>query len=173
MGNLGTRMMAQQSATQTPPDALASYSEPPERKGEHFTHAELGLILAFNAEGKTQTEIAQRLGRSQVAVSKALRRLGTDTAQLAKHHLAARSFKAARRVTRIAETSANEGEALKAAKFVLQANGIGQSNQQVTVNTAVMIAQPDRPETWGPGPSFLEAKVVSERASAGDDKAQP
>ena len=155
-------MSGLQMAEQTP----EAPRPPAKSPGRRLTQTELGLLIALHAEGKTQVEIAKRLDCDQAAVSIALKRLGPASVDLAKHHLSARSYKAARRVTRIAENSADEAEALKAAKFVLQANGIGQSNQQVTVNAAVMIAQPGKPETWGPGPVFEGESVPT----CGEDK---
>lgn len=156
----------------TPQDiALApaeGYSDPPDRKWDKFTQAELGLILALRSEGKTQPEIAQRLGRSQAAISKALKRLGADSTGLAMHHAKAKSYAVARRLARIAEKSDDEDAAIKAGKTLWQAAGVIQSNQQVTVNNAVLIAQPDKPETWGPGPQFaVDAQVVDSKGEAG------
>lgn len=159
--------MAHETPQQTEPAYMVGTGPAYER----LTLTDINLVLRLRHEGKTQVEIAQRLNKSQASISRALKKLGDESTDLAKHHLSSRAYKAARRVTTIAEKSENEGEALKAAKFVLQANGIGQSNQQVTVNTAVMIAQPDKPETWGPLPSFVEAKVVENSAETGDDKA--
>lgn len=143
---------------QTPPDALQTLSEgygaPPDRKWDKFTQAELGLILALRAEGKTQPEIAQRLGRSQAAISKALKRLGADSTGLALHHAKAKSYAVARRLARIVEKSSDEDAAIKAGKTLWQAAGVIQSGQQVTVNNAIVVARADDPQTWLPEPVF-------------------
>jgi DNA-binding CsgD family transcriptional regulator len=136
--------------------------------GRRLTQAELGLLLALRAEGKTQVEIAQRLDCDQTAVSKALKRLGQDTTQLASHHLKSRSYSIARRLTSIAEKSENDDHAIKAAKTVLAGAGVIQSGQQVTVNAAVMIAQPGKPETWGPEPVF-EGELLGESPTASSE----
>jgi ParB-like chromosome segregation protein Spo0J len=152
--------MSVQMADQTPPETALIPTETAERKRYRLTHAELGLMLALRAEGKTQAQIAQRLDKDQTAISKALRRLGTDTTPLAQHHLKAKSYTAARRLTSLAENTENPREAIAAIKTVLAGAGVIQSGQQVTVNNAVLIAQPDKPETWGPGPVFEQAKAI-------------
>lgn len=152
-------MMAHETPQGAPEHALIP-TDSEAKKRYRLTHAELGLMLALRAEGKTQAQIAQRLDKDQTAISKALRRLGTDSTQLATHHLKAKSYAVARRLTSIAEKTSNEREAIAASKAVLTGAGVIQSNQQVTVNTAVMIAQPDKPETWGPGPVLEGAKAV-------------
>jgi DNA-binding CsgD family transcriptional regulator len=153
-----TLQMASDAST---PHALIP-TDPEAKKRYRLTQTELGIALALRAEGKTQAQIAQRLDKDQTTIGKALRRLGTDSTQLASHHLKAKSYAAARRVTTIAEKSADEAEALKAAKVVLAGAGVIQSNQQVTVNNAVIIGQPGKPETLGPDAVFgevIEAKV--------------
>jgi hypothetical protein len=132
-------------------------------QGPNYTRlsvTDIGLILQLHQEGKTQEQIAQRLGKHQTSVGRVIRKLAHDSSQVATALLKTRAYRSAIRVARIAEKSRDESEALKAAKVVLAGAGVIQSNQQVTVNNAVLIAQPDKPETWGPGPSFIEAKVV-------------
>jgi hypothetical protein len=158
-------MMAQDTPQQAEPAYMVATGPAYER----LTLADLSLVLRYRAEGKTQVEIAQRLGKSQASISRALKQLGTDTTELAQHHFKARAYRSARRVTDIAEKSADEAEAVKAAKVVLTGAGVIQSGQQVTVNNAVLIAQPDKPETWGPGPSFIEAKAVEGVVAKGDE----
>jgi DNA-binding MarR family transcriptional regulator len=154
-------------ADQTPQEPALIPTDSAERKRLRLTQTELGIVLALRAEGKTQAQIAQRLDKDQTTIGKALRRLGSDSTQLATHHLKARSYTVARRLARIAEKTDNEREAIAASKAVLAGAGVIQSGQQVTVNTAVLIAQPDRPETWGPGPAFLEAKVADDCTADG------
>jgi DNA-binding CsgD family transcriptional regulator len=164
-------MMAQQSGPHAPPEAPLAPRQTPEPIYKRLTHRQLGIILALSQEGKTQVQIAQTLGCDQRTVGRALQKLGTDTTELAKHEARKSAYSVARRLTRIAVKSSDEDAAIKAGKTLWQAAGVIQSGQQVTVNTAVMIAQPDKPETWGPGPSFIEAKVVSSSAETGDDNA--
>jgi DNA-binding MarR family transcriptional regulator len=154
-------------AEHTPPEHALIPTDQESKKRLRLTQTELGIALALRAEGKTQAQIAQRLDKDQTTIGKALRRLGQDSTQLATHHLKARSYKVARRLTSIAEKSANEAEAVKASKAVLAGAGVIQSGQQVTVNTAVMIAQPDKPETWGPGPVFEGAVTSTDGGESG------
>lgn len=122
--------------------------------------ADIGVILALHQEGKTQEQIAQRLDKSQSSISRVLKRLAGDSAPVATALFKARAYRSAVRVAHIAEKSKDEAEALKASKIVLAGAGVIETGQQVTVNTAVVVAQPGRPETWGPGPQFIEAKVL-------------
>lgn len=128
---------------------------------ERMSIGDLAIALRLHHEGKTQTEIAQRLNKSQASISRALSKLASDSGPLAKAHLSARAYKAARRVTAIAEKSDNEAEALKAARVVLSAAGVIDTNgASVSVTAQVLIAQPHDPRTWGPGPQLIDSKAL-------------
>jgi hypothetical protein len=109
---------------------------------KRLTIEDIGLILKWTDEGKTQVEIAQRLGKSQAAISLVLKKIGNDSSQVAKRLLNARSYKSAIRVAHIAEKSRDEDAALKAAKLVLSAAGVtadakGDSGNQVYIQIGV------------------------------------
>jgi predicted transcriptional regulator len=144
-----------------PPEALAqdalahTVGQGPEYR--RLSISDIGLILALHDEGKTQVEIAQRLGKHQSAISRCLKKLTGDSASVAQALLKARAYRSAVRVARIAEKSQDEGEALKAAKFVLQANGIGVDRaSQVSVGVQVVL-----------GYEGVPPKAVSATPSAG------
>ncbi len=114
----------------------------PVRGYRRLTYGDLGLMLQLTAEGKTQTDIAQRFGCDQTTISQALRRLGVDSTALAKHVLRSKSYLAARRATRLV-TSRKEDVALKASRLVLEGAGVIETAQssfvsqvQVTIGTA-------------------------------------
>jgi hypothetical protein len=111
---------------------------------QHITQPQLGVILRLTAEGRPQTVIAAALGISQAGVSKALKRLGSDSTDLARHHLKARSYTTARRLTKVAEKG-KDGDAVKAAKLVLAASGVIEGVTGVTVGVQVVIGGAQQP----------------------------
>jgi predicted transcriptional regulator len=146
-------------AHETPQNDAALCSHQALTANKNLSTAELALMVKMHKAGKTQTQIAQALGCSQQNVSYHLQQLGSDTRELAEYVLDAGLYQDALRLRDITEKG-NDDNAVKAIKLKWQARGVIQSGQQVTVNTAVMIAQPDKPETWGPLPQFTEAKAV-------------
>jgi predicted DNA-binding protein (UPF0251 family) len=120
------------------------------------------LILRLADKDLPQTEIAKRLGCSQATVSRSLKKHRLDTSQLAIGRAKASVLNAVDRAIDIAEKGANDDTALKAVKLVAGIAGIVHTGQQVTVNNAVIIGQPGKPETLGPDAVFgevIEAKV--------------
>jgi hypothetical protein len=114
------------------------------------------VILRLSAENRPQTAIAQALGVNQAAVSYALKRLGTDTSELAKHHFKATSYRAARKVTGVLETGKPD-ERLKAAKVVLEAAGVISSvNSSIQLGIQVIIGGESQPAI-GAGSVQVEA----------------
>jgi hypothetical protein len=112
---------------------------------KRLTHSQLGVILRLHADGRPQTAIAHALGVDQSAISLALKRLGTDSSELAKHHFKATSYRAARKVTGVLE-SGKPDERLKAAKVVLEAAGvISGANSQIQLGVSVVIGGAQQP----------------------------
>jgi hypothetical protein len=129
------------------------HSPAPRTQGRRFTQAELGFILAFNAEGKSQVEIAQRLNCDQSAISYALKRLGTDTTQLAVHRAKQSSYGAVNRLAAISRKG-KDGDAIKASGKLLEVAGVLNSDSKgVSVGVQVIIGD-------GPDP-LAGAKVIS------------
>jgi hypothetical protein len=128
----------------TPPAAPLAYRDSRE-KGKFLSQTALGLILKLHAEGKPQTVIASLVGVNQATVSKALKRLGSDSADLARHHLKARAYQTSRRLTAIAEKG-KDGDAVKAGKVVLEAAGvISGANSQIQLGVSVVIGGAQQP----------------------------
>ena len=111
---------------------------------DRLTYEQLGTVLRLHADGKPQTFIAEAVNCTQSAISHALKRLGSDTAELAKHHLKSRSYRAARRVTTLVEKGKDD-VALKAAKTVLAASGVIEGLTGVSVGVQVNIGSPGAP----------------------------
>jgi hypothetical protein len=126
------------------------------RQRNHIPQNLLGAILRLHAEGKPQTAIAQFLGVSQPAISKALSRLGADTTDLARHHFKSRAYKTSRRLTAIAEKG-KDGDAVKAGKVVLEAAGVISSmNSSIQLGIQVIIGGESQPAI-GAGSVQVEA----------------
>jgi hypothetical protein len=131
--------------------------------------ASVARILKLHSLKVAQVRIAEELGCHQSTVSRILADYKDSTAELAQHAFKVNALDIALGVLDTAKNEDNADTRLKAQKVALSAAGVIQSGQQVTVNNAVLIAQPDKPETWGPGPSFIEAKVVEHSANTGED----
>jgi hypothetical protein len=132
----------------------ATYTQQPSYSRLNFN--QLGIVLRLHAEGATQTTIAKAIGCSQASVSFALTRLGTDTADLAKHHFKSRAYKASRRLTAIAEKG-KDGDAVKAGKVVLEAAGVISSmNSSIQLGIQVIIGGESQPAI-GAGSVQVEA----------------
>jgi hypothetical protein len=132
------------------------HREPTHNSTAFLSQADLGYILRLHAEGLPQTAIAARLGRTQAAISKALKRLGTDSTALATHHFKARSYKVARKVTHVAETG-KDADSVKAAKVVLEAAGVISSmNSSIQLGIQVIIGGESQPAI-GAGSVQVEA----------------
>lgn len=67
-------------------DTLADDQIRTSKKRSGFTASELALMVKLSREGKTQTEIAQRFGKTQSYIGKLLRQF-EDTSPLAKDFL--------------------------------------------------------------------------------------
>jgi hypothetical protein len=127
-------------------------SAPAPSRGRRFTHAELGMILALNAEGLSQVQIAQRLACDQTAISKLLRRMGTDTTGLAVHAAKASSYRAVKRLDAVVRKGSDD-HAIRATGKLLEVAGIASSDSKgVSVGVQVIIGD-------GPDP-LAGAKVV-------------
>ncbi len=109
---------------------------------KRLTIADIAIVLALHDDGKSQVEIAQRLGVTQPTISQVLSQMGTDSAAIAKRLFHGRAYKSARRVIGLAEKSTDEPVALKAARTVLEVAGVLQSGQQLTVGVQVVMGQP-------------------------------
>lgn len=127
---------------------------PPTPAYRRLTQTDLGLILALRAEGKTQAEIAQRLDVTQQCISDALRQLGTDSLDLARHKAKASAYRRVRRLDKWTEKRDSIG--LKAAQELNQIAGLTASADAkgVSVGIQVVIGMPGSPA--GPDPITLE-----------------
>jgi DNA-binding transcriptional regulator LsrR (DeoR family) len=88
-----------------------------------LTADDYGRILRLRADGCQQSHIAQTLGVSEATISRAVKRLGIDTASLAEHKMKASAAQAADRVVRIMKKG-KDLPALKAAETVLTVAGV-------------------------------------------------
>ena len=110
---------------------------------DRLSYEQLDLVLRLRAEGKSQAFIAEAVGCTQSNISIVLKRLGSDSSELAKHHLRARSYRAARRVTAIVENG-KDADALKAAKTVLAASGVIEGVSAINLGVQVIIGTPQQ-----------------------------
>lgn len=74
-----------------------------------LSYSEIGLILKLEADGKTQTYIAQQLGCSQPTVSRVLSEL-RDTTGLARKRLNNLALKAANKLDEAMDAAAEQGK---------------------------------------------------------------
>lgn len=115
--------------------------------------ADLALMVQLHDEGKTQAQIAQRLGCTQQNVSYHLRQLGKPTRDLAERLMDAALLHDARRLNDIAEKGAAE-DAIRAIKLKWQARSmVDNAKSQQTMNLQVVIGMPGQPA--GPDPVVL------------------
>lgn len=121
-----------------------------------LTVTDIGLALALHDEGKSQVEIAQRLGVTQASISRLLKKLSGDSSVIATRLLKARAYRSAIRVAHIAEKGRAD-EALKAAKVVLTASGVLSTDTNINVGVQVQIGMPGQ----GVGPALRDITVVS------------
>lgn len=150
--------MTPQMAEQTPPEAFASAERTQSLTPVRLTPQVKDAILDRVEEGKSYLAIAKEFGVHDTTVGRLAKKYHPRT-KLARRKLAARADVAADKVVELMGCGKPEVE-LKAATKVLEANQIGLSNQQVSVFNKVEIANPLDSRTWGPGPSFIEAKAV-------------
>ena len=86
------------------PEAIAKWAEKQtavshRKPTKRLTQADVGLLIQLHKEGKSQTEIAQRLDCDQAAVSRWLSKL-TDTTTIAKSYLRGSALKMAQNIIR-------------------------------------------------------------------------
>ena len=108
-----------------------------------LTVDDVSLILRYHGDGLSQTEIAQRLGKHQTSIGRVIRKLGSDSSDIAKALFRARAYRSAVRVTRIAEKGRPE-DALKAAKVVLAASGVIEGVSAINLGVQVIIGTPQQ-----------------------------
>jgi hypothetical protein len=118
--------------------ADAGYREPTHNSPYFITQPELGLILRLHNDGLSQVAIAKRLDKTQASISKALKRLGTDSTDLARHHLKAKAYNTARRLTKVAEKG-KDADSVKAARLVLAGSGVITETSTVQLGIQVII----------------------------------
>ncbi len=116
----------------------------------------VGLILALNREGKTQTLIAQTLGIDQSTVSNTLMRLA-DTRDVAKARINAAAQKLAERVVKHADVD----QSLE----ILDRISVIEKRQQQTghATVAVVIGMPGQPAGVDPL-QVIDIKELSENS---------
>lgn len=110
---------------------------------DRLTQTDLGLLLKYKREGKTQVEIAQRLGCTQGTVSKWLDKL-VDTKEPAREYLAGAAL-------RMAQNIVHRG---MARDHVQVLNGLNVLNQQdtgkvsITINGLMLAGLGPQPRTF-------------------------
>lgn len=93
------------------PDLIQTDSTASQRIPDYsrLSYSEIGLILKLEADGKTQTYIAQQLGCSQPTISRVLSEL-SDTTTLARKRLNNLALKAANKLDEAMDAAAEQGK---------------------------------------------------------------
>jgi predicted transcriptional regulator len=146
---------------ETPSSAPPTHTGSDEPGYKRLTLEQLGKVARLTAEGLPQTVIAEQLGVTQSAISRAIHKLGTDTTELATLHFRSRSYRTARRLTDIVEKGSDDN-AIKASKVVLAASGVLKEDSGTTVGVQVVIGMPGQPV--GPPLDSTRVVVVSSQA---------
>ena len=121
---------------------------PPREAGEKLRPIEELRIIEMTRKGETQEAIAAAVKCDQSTVSRTVARY-EDTRPLARKRLEAEALNMVERLV----TDAKPETILR----VMGKLDVVRDDdaRRVSVTNAVMIAQPDRPETWEPGPNFV------------------
>jgi hypothetical protein len=136
------------------PEIPPRSSYPPD-PGARLGETRLALLLKLHSEGTKQHDIARILGCTQPAISQALARLGTDTVELARHHLKSRAYKVSRKLTKVAEKG-KDADSVKAARLVLAGSGVITETSTVQLGIQVIIGGESQPAI-GAGSVQVEA----------------
>jgi transcriptional regulator with XRE-family HTH domain len=126
------------------------------------------LILHLKEKGLPQTTIAQRLGCDQSTVSRSLQKHSVNSVSLTKALAESTAYEMLGGAIDIAKKGKDDETKLKAIKHVHAVAGLGQSNQGFSGTLNVLIAQPGKPETWGPEPVF-EGELLGESPTASSE----
>ena len=152
--------MSEPQTTTSEPAPLYQPSRSTKHKG--VTTTDIALMVQLAEEGKTQAEIAQRLGLSQPTVHYHLSQFAKPTRELAERLMDASLLNDAQRLNDIAEKGAAD-EAIKAIKLKWQARKmVDDAKSNSNIGIQVVIGMPGQPA--GPDPfeakGLVEAKAV-------------
>jgi transcriptional regulator with XRE-family HTH domain len=130
---------------------------------KRLTDSERALIVKLNDDGLTQTEIAQRLNRSQSTISDVLSAF-VDTTQIAKRYLAASAL-------RMAENIVEKGQP-RDHNVALTGIGVLKGDEKAELKVVIGMGLPGLPGTFASEVSTVSVCKPALSGDVGSDNAR-